>query len=97
MRLPLEAYIPAYQMSKFLESLSSEEAGTVLRQLLDKHSELRAEAEQIARVLVSSSSIEDIAEDVHDRITNIALDELNERAGSHSWGYVEPSEASVRE
>jgi len=28
-------------------------------------------------------------------VTSIGLDELNERAGAHSWGYVEPGEAAA--
>ena len=77
-----------------LERLSPEEAVAVLHQLLDKHQELRSEAEQFATKLVSSSSIEDIAEDAHHRVTSIDLDDLNGRAGAHSWGYVEPSQAA---
>jgi hypothetical protein len=78
-----------------LERLSADEAAAVLHQLLDEHPELRSEAEQFATKLVSSPSIEDIAQDVCDRIMGIDLDVLNERAGSHSWGYVEPSEAAI--
>jgi len=77
-----------------MERLSPEEAVAVLHQLLDKHQELRSEAEQFATKLVSSSSIEDIAQDVHDRITSIDLDDLNGRAGAHSWGYVGPDQAA---
>jgi phosphoglucomutase len=55
-----------------LERLSPEEAVALLHQLLDKHPELRSEAEQVATKLVSSFSIEDIAEDVHYRVTSIA-------------------------
>jgi len=54
--------------------------------LLKKHPGLQAEAEDLARNIVSSSSIEEIAEDVHSRITSIDLDDLNGRAGAHSWG-----------
>jgi len=78
-----------------LDRLSSEEAVAVLQHLLDKHPELRSEGEQFATKLVSSSSIEDIARDVHCRITSIELDALNERAGAHSWGYVEPGQAAI--
>ena len=78
-----------------LERLSPQEAVTVLKQLLDAHPDLRAEAAQFASECVSSSSIEDIAQEVHGRITGIDLDDLNGRAGSHSWGYVEPGEAAV--
>lgn len=81
--------------SGLLAKLSSEEAAAVLHHLLDKHPELRAEAQQFAANLVSSVSIQVIAEDVHDRITSIGIDALNRRAGSHSWGYVEPGEAAL--
>jgi hypothetical protein len=43
---------------------------------------------------VSSSSIEDIAEDAHYRVTSIDLDDLNGRAGAHSWGYVGPDQGA---
>jgi hypothetical protein len=77
-----------------LARLSPEEAVAVLHQLLEKHQELRSEAEQFATDLVSSCSIEEIAEDVHGRITNIDLDDLSGRAGRHSWGYVGPDQAA---
>ena len=44
---------------------------------------------------MSAASIEDVAEEVYLEITSIDLEALNERAGSHSWGYVEPSEAAT--
>ena len=78
-----------------LERLSPQEAMTVLKQLLEVHPDLRAEAEQFATDCVSSSSIEDMAQEVHGRITGIDLDDLNGRAGKHSWGYVEPGEAAM--
>lgn len=66
-----------------------------MKQLLEKHPELRPEAEQFATSYASSASSEDIAEEVQTRITNIDLDALNGRAGKHSWGYVEPGDAAV--
>ena len=44
-----------------LERLRPQEAVTVLKQLLDSHPDLRAEAEQFATACVSSSSLEDMA------------------------------------
>jgi len=78
-----------------LERLSPQEAVAVLRQLLERHLELRAEAERLASECMTSDSVEDIAQDVYDRMTAIDLDELNGRAGKHSWGYVEPGEAAT--
>ena len=80
--------------ANLLDKLSPEEAMTVLRYMLEKHPELRSEAQIFGTQLVSSSSIEDIAEEVHYQITSIDLENLNERAGAHSWGYVEPTEAA---
>ena len=45
--------------------------------------------------MMSAVSIEDVAEEVYVEITSIDLEALNGRAGSHSWGYVEPSEAAT--
>ena len=81
--------------SGLLQRLSPEEASAILSGLLDNHPELRSEAAQLAIDLVSSSSIEDIAPDVCRRITGIDIEALNERAGAHSWGYVEPSEGAI--
>jgi hypothetical protein len=77
-----------------IDRLTPEEAKTVLSRLLDKCPELRTNAGRIAADLVSSSSVDEVAADVFDRVTGVDLDALNERAGAHSWGYVEPSEAA---
>jgi len=78
-----------------LEQLRPEETAAVLSQLLDKHPELRAEAEELATRVIATVSIEAVAQEVYVELTSIGLDALNERAGSHSWGYVEPSEAAA--
>ena len=78
-----------------LEKLRPEEAEAVLNHLLNKHPELNSEAEELAVQIMSAASIEDVAEKVYLEITSIDLEALNGRAGSHSWGYVEPSEAAT--
>ena len=78
-----------------LDRLAGEEANAVLRQLLETHSELRPEAERIARGLISSQSVEDIAAEVTEALMGVDLDALNGRAGKHAWGYVEPGEAAM--
>lgn len=77
-----------------LDRLSDGESSTVLHRILEKHSELLNEVEQIATEIISSSSIEDVADDVFLAVTSLDLESLTERAGAHSWGYVEPSEAA---
>lgn len=82
------------QTAAALEKLRPEEAAAVLNQLLSKHLELKSEAEQLATQMMSTASIEDIAEKIYLEIASIDIEALNGRAGSHSWGYVEPSEAA---
>lgn len=81
--------------ANLLEALAPDEAATVLRGLLARHPELRPEAELLAREIVTSESVEEIADEVFNAVTGIGLDKLSGRAGSHSWGYVEPSQAAV--
>lgn len=80
--------------TKILDRLSNEECVSLLHILLEKHPEIRPEAEQLAKDLMDSPSIEEVADGVLFRITGVDLEALNERAGSHSWGSVEPSEAA---
>jgi len=77
-----------------LDRLSSDELAVVLRSLLKGHPDLRSEAERIAVENVSAPSVEAIAAEVLLNVTNLDMDDLNGRAGRHSWGYVEPTEAA---
>lgn len=82
------------QAADIVKRLASEEAVTVLHLLLDKHPELRPEVEGMTKNVISTNSIEDIAADVFSAVTGVDLEALNGRAGKHSWGYMEPSEAA---
>lgn len=77
-----------------LDRLAPGEAQTVLQRLLAAHPDLGAEAERIAGSLLGEISFELIAWDVENAIKCVDLDDLNGRAGRHSWGYTEPSEAA---
>lgn len=77
-----------------LDKMAPSELATVLRALLKKHPDLRPEAESIAVEMVSSPSVENIAEDVLDAVTSLGIDSFHERAGKQSWGYVEPTEVA---
>jgi hypothetical protein len=77
-----------------LDRLEPKEAGAVLRRLLAAHPNLGTEAEQIAKSLLGESSLAVVADDVEDAIRSLHLDDLEGRAGRHSWGYTEPSEAA---
>lgn len=82
--------------SRMLDALQGAEATTVLGILISRHPKLKVEAEEIAKELVSSPSAKQVAEDVISAITLIDEDEMAARAGKHSWGYVEPSEAAMQ-
>jgi hypothetical protein len=77
-----------------LDQLQSGEAALVLRRLLAGHPELLPEAEEIARCTLGDISFETIASEVEDSIRQLSLDDLDGRAGRHSWGYTEPTEAA---
>lgn len=78
-----------------LERLKPGEATAVLRRLLEVHPDLSSEAEEIARSLLHEVNYEDVAAEIEDEIRALDYEDLNARAGSHEWGYVEPSEAAV--
>ena len=77
-----------------LDKLDSAEAASVLGKLLDRHSELRSEAEAIASDMLTEISPDSVADEIEEALLQFDYDDLNGRAGSHSWGYVEPSEAA---
>ena len=78
-----------------LDGIQPEEAAGVLQRLLAIHPELVPEAEEIWRLSMDEVSFETIAFDVESAILSLDLDDLNNRAGSHSWSYVEPYEAAL--
>lgn len=77
-----------------LDRLTPDEASAILHGLLKRHPELQSEAEKLALKVVTSPNIEEIADEVFHALTSLDLEALSGRAGSHSWGYVEPSEAA---
>jgi len=77
-----------------LALLKPEEGAGVLRSLLERHPELVAEAEEIARATVTAVDADAVAEEVEQVVLALDIDDLGTRAGRQSWGYVEPSEAA---
>lgn len=77
-----------------IEKLRPTEAQQVLRALLKGHPTLKAEAEDLARSLISDASFEEIAEEVEWELESHDLDELNSKAGKTRWGYVDPGDAA---
>ncbi len=79
---------------KVLARLKSEEGAGVLRSLLERHPELVAEAEAIAKATVTAVDADAVAEGVEQAVLGLDIDDLGTRAGRKSWGYVEPTEAA---
>ena len=84
----------AAQRSSPLRQLKEGEAAALFRSLLTKHPELSAEAETLAASVIGDVATEDIAQETEDAVRALDLDDLNSRAGSHAYGYVEPTEAA---
>ncbi len=74
--------------------LPNKESPTVLRLFLERRPELRKETEALAKSVIGDVSIEDVADAVEGEIRALDLEDLNSRAGSHAYGYIEPSEAA---
>jgi len=81
-------------LGPLLDRLKPGEAAIVLRRLLKAHPDLSSEAVEIARSLLKQLEYEEVAAGIEDEIRALDYDDLNARAGSHEWGYVEPSEAA---
>jgi len=88
-RAPREA-----TLGPLLDRLKPGETVTVLRRLLKAHPDLASEAYGIARSLLRQLAYDDVAAQIEDEIRALDYEDLNARAGSHEWGYVEPSEAA---
>ncbi|MBI4604470.1 MAG: hypothetical protein HY721_21115 [Planctomycetes bacterium] len=77
-----------------LERLKPEEAVEVLDGLLERHPGLRKEAEALARNLLEAAPAEGTAEALAEDLRALDIDDLNSRAGSQRWGYVDPTDAA---
>jgi len=78
-----------------LDVLTPEERAAVLDELLAERPLLRARAEQAARRLLASVTVEDIAAAVSSALTGLALEDLAARAGRvRGRGYVHETDAA---
>ncbi len=85
---------PKARSANVMGKMTASERASVLEALLKRHPELRSEAEQIAVDMISSPSVEEVAEEVRHAVTALGVDSLNGRAGRQPWGHVDPSEAA---
>lgn len=77
-----------------LARLNPTESAQVLRSLLSRHPDLRAEAEELAYALVTTVDHAALAEDVAGAVLGLDLEDMESRAGPQPMGYVEPGEAA---
>ncbi len=86
--------------TEFVTRLTPSQARDVLGCLLERHPELLSEAEawvgadRAADAKVARPSVDDVAQAVCSAVCSLELEDLTQRAGSHSWGYVGPGEAA---
>jgi len=86
--------VPSSGVTDILAHLDAGERAQVLAELLKRHPDLHEEAAGIARNVLNDVSVEGVAEEVASLVGGIEREELANRAGTHSWGYVEPGEAA---
>jgi hypothetical protein len=77
-----------------LDRLKGDEAARLLQEILRRHPELAGELRELASSELGHVSIEGVADEVEAAVDMLDLDDLNDRAGSHAHGYVEPTEAA---
>ncbi|MBI4369589.1 MAG: hypothetical protein HY547_05100 [Elusimicrobia bacterium] len=80
----------------YTDHLSDTEAREVLAALLKRHPELADEAQIIAKATLEDISVNSVVDEVDGALQAVDdIDNLNARAGSTSYGYVEPSDAAI--
>jgi LexA DNA binding domain-containing protein len=84
----------ASKQTPALDRLKGDEAARLLHAILDRHPELASELRELASSELGHVSVEDVAHEVEAAVDMLDLDDLNDRAGSHASGYIEPTEAA---
>ncbi|MBM5811315.1 MAG: hypothetical protein FJ191_05035 [Gammaproteobacteria bacterium] len=77
-----------------MDKMTAQELASVLRAVLTRHPELRAEVERTAIDMIAAPSVGDVAGEVHDAVTSLDTESFLDRAGPKASGYVEPTEAA---
>ncbi len=67
---------------------------SVLRSLLERHPDLIDEVNEIAKSYISDADAESVAADVEYLVSSTDVDELYDRSGDHSWGYIDIGDAA---
>jgi hypothetical protein len=81
-------------MKKFVQSLSANEAASVLQDMLGSDPVLIKKAYEAAVKVAGDVDADAIRDEVFSSLDWLDMDDLNGRAGSTRYGYVEPTEAA---
>ena len=82
------------EMTKFVRSLSADEASQALKLLLDENPDLMKKVYDCAVKVAATVDPESIADDVFSSLDALDYDDLNSRAGRTRHGYVKPDQAA---
>ena len=85
--------MPRRKAKDIFSRLGPEECVLVLNELLRRYPKCREEAETIARDLIADVTVDAVAGEVANLITNIGQEDLSRKARGSPRRYVEPSEA----
>ena len=80
--------------SKILEAITAEDAVTILRHLAENDADMAKRIEDVAMELFSGVDADDIASQVQMELESLNVEDVWDRSGSTSQGYVDPGDAS---
>ncbi len=80
--------------SKILEAITPEDAVMILRHLAENDAELAKRMQDVAMELFSSVDVDDIASQVQMELESLNVEDVWDRSGSTSQGYLDPGDAS---
>lgn len=82
------------QKSKALESMTAADALAILKVLAERHENLSQEIDAVAKELLGHVEIDEVAANVQAELEFLHVEDVWDRSGSTSDGYVEPGEAA---
>jgi hypothetical protein len=81
-------------MTKFIQTLSADEAALVLRDMLDNDPMLLKQTYETAVKIAGNINADDIMNDVFCSLNSLDEDTLSGRSGRTQYGYVDPGDAA---
>ena len=82
------------EMIKLIQSLSTDEASQVFKDMLNNDPMLLKQAYETALKIVKDVDVDDIMNDVFYSLESFDVDDLSSRSGRTRYGYTDPNDAS---